>query len=288
MPFSLNNAADFWSTSTRAITRASGTDGGGILARPSEHRLARTVIVVPCYNEAARLDGGAFERWADAQPKVGFLFVDDGSTDETKKVLGELCGHSDGHGSPLQFLALDRNGGKAEAVRQGILHAVAQPGVQRVGFWDADLATPLEAIPEFEAVLDARPEVEIVLGSRVRLLGRNVERKATRHYFGRIAATAVSTLFDFSVYDTQCGAKLFRVTPHLAELFAEPFVTRWIFDVEILVRRRNRAPPESDLERHIVELPLESWRDVDGSKIKPHEFLLAPRELMRIWRTYRR
>jgi hypothetical protein len=47
------------------------------------------------------------------------------------------------------------------------------------------------------------PEVEIVLGSRVRLLGRNVERKATRHYFGRIAATAVSTLFDFSVYDTQ-------------------------------------------------------------------------------------
>ena len=203
-------------------------------------------------------------------------------------MLGELCGHSNVHGAALQFLALEKNGGKAEAVRRGILHAVAQPGVERVGFWDADLATPLEAIPEFEAVLDARPDVEIVLGSRVRLLGRHVERKASRHYFGRIAATAVSNLFDFSVYDTQCGAKLFRNTPTLPELFAEPFVTRWIFDVEILVRWRNRAPPGADLQRHIFELPLESWRDVDGSKIKAHEFLLAPRELLRIWLTYRR
>jgi dolichyl-phosphate beta-glucosyltransferase len=204
-------------------------------------------------------------------------------------VLGELCGHSDVHGSSLQFLALAPNGGKAEAVRRGILHALAQPNVLRVGFWDADLATPLDAIPTFEAVLDARPDVEIVLGSRVRLLGHNVERKASRHYFGRVAATAVSTLFDFSVYDTQCGAKLFRVTPTLAGLFTEPFVTRWIFDVEILVRWRNQAPPElrGELERHIVELPLESWRDVEGSKIKPQDFLLAPRELFRIWRTYR-
>jgi glycosyltransferase involved in cell wall biosynthesis len=260
-----------------------GTDGGGILARPSEHRLPRTVVVVPCYNEATRLDGATFRAWAATHPDVGFLFVDDGSTDDTRTVLGALKDDA-----ALRILALDQNGGKAEAVRQGVLHALTLPGVERVGFWDADLATPLDAIPSFEAVLDARPEVEIVLGSRVRLLGRKVERKAARHYFGRVAATAVSSLFDFSVYDTQCGAKLFRVTPTLPALFAQPFVTRWIFDVEILVRWRNAAAPGTDLERHIVELPLERWTDVDGSKIKPHEFLLAPRELLRVWRTYRR
>src|SRR3954447_8476381 len=169
--------------------------------------MAECVIVVPCYNEARRLDRDAFRALASGNPAVAFLFVDDGSTDGTPAVLDEL-GREDG--GRFLTLHLERNRGKAEAVRRGILHA-SRLGHRSVGFWDADLATPLEAIPEFIAVLDAHPEILMVLGSRVRLLGRRGERRAARHYLGRVFASVVSLMLDLPVYDTQCGAKLFRM-----------------------------------------------------------------------------
>ena len=76
-------------------------------------------------------------------------------------------------------------------MRAGILAGLAQRAAL-VGFFDADLATPLRAIDDFLAVLRDRPAVEFVLGSRVMLMGRDIKRKATRHYFGRVFATAVS------------------------------------------------------------------------------------------------
>ena len=140
-------------------------------------------------------------------------------------------------GMPAQIEVLDKkvNTGKGEAVRSGLLRAI-QSGAPYVGFWDADLATPLNAIGDLLGVLLSQPEVNIVLGSRVRLLGRNIERRAARHYLGRIFATCVSLVLDLPVYDTQCGAKLFRVTPEIQQVFQEPFSSRWIFDVELLAR----------------------------------------------------
>jgi hypothetical protein len=136
-------------------------------------------------------------------------------------------------------------------------------------------------------VLDRYPDVVMVLGARVNLLGRHIERSPLRHYLGRIFATAASVTLGLPVYDTQCGAKLFRVTPELAGLFAEPFETRWLFDVEILARfLRQRRSAGTSTHGAIVEYPLHEWRDVAGSKLRPLDFLKGFVGLLQIRRRY--
>jgi len=246
--------------------------------------MASAAIVVPCYNEEKRLDVASFRAFSNRSYGITFLFVDDGSADETLQLLQSLQA-----ADPTKFsvLSLPQNQGKAEAVRRGILTAIeSQPDY--VGFWDADLATPLSAIPQFVDFAESRPDLDMIMGSRVKLLGRNIERLPSRHYLGRVFATAVSTILGLDVYDTQCGAKLFRVTPFIVALFQQFFLSRWIFDVEILARlikaRRGTKLPQP--EQTIYEFPLTEWRDVPGSKLEYGDFVRAAWELFRIRNCY--
>ena len=192
----------------------------------------RLQLVIPCYNEASRLDTDTFVRFVTARNDVGLLFVDDGSTDTTSRVLADLAEKSAGR---VDTLVLPRNRGKAHAVQRGMVAAIEkQP--ELIGYWDADLATPLDAVDEFVDLLDRRPDVDIVIGSRVKLLGRRIDRHAFRHYAGRIFATAASLALRLDVYDTQCGAKVFRLNSQIRRVFATPFVSQWVFDIEILAR----------------------------------------------------
>ena len=241
------------------------------------------IVVVPCYNEEHRLDLEAFRRFALDGTRVEFLFVNDGSRDGTLRVLNAL--HAE-NPSRFSVLDLDRNRGKAEAVRRGIV-AAAERKPDLVGFWDADLATPLGELPGFITVLETRPEIEMVFGARVRLLGRSISRNPRRHYVGRVGATLISSSLGLAVYDTQCGAKLFRMSVPMREVFAEPFLSRWIFDVEIIarfVRQRGRDAAA----RAIYELPIRVWHDVKGSKVKSGDFVKALRDLWKIHRAYNR
>lgn len=244
------------------------------------------VIVVPCYNEAERLDVGAFTRFVDTHAGARFLFVDDGSVDDTARVLGAMARDRP---TRFQVLGLRGNRGKAEAVRQGLLEALGE-GPAIVGFWDADLATPLDVLPDLVDVMRTRPDVVLVMGSRVKLLGRDVQRSTVRHYIGRIFATVVSSILHLPVYDTQCGAKLFRAGEEVRRTLERPFITRWIFDVEVLARlalgRGGLGDPE--VERAIYEVPLPTWRDVAGSRIRLRDFGRAPLDVLRIWWTYGR
>ena len=125
------------------------------------------------------------------------------------------------------------------------------------------------------------------MGSRVALLGRQIRRSWKRHLLGRTFATAASLVLGLTVYDTQCGAKLFRVTRQTAALFDRPFRARWIFDVELLARMISTAGNDGDLsiEELIYEYPLERWEDVAGSRLKSHDFFVAVTDLAAIrWR----
>ena len=244
-------------------------------------------IVVPCYNEATRLDADAFRIYLEHNPRVDFIFVDDGSRDSTLSVLRSLSVACPSDRAVVH--SLPQNCGKAEAVRQGVEVAIAR-GANFVGFWDADLATPLSSIDEFVRVMDRYPHLALVMGARVKLLGRDIERLAMRHYLGRVFATAVSVVLSLPVYDTQCGAKLFRVGDEVRSIFQATFRTKWIFDVEIIARmvqfrRQHRLPTVDGV---IYEFPLERWHDVHGSKVRPKDYVKAIRDLWVIYTTYLR
>lgn len=244
------------------------------------------IVVIPCYNESARLRQEAFREFARHQPGIRFLMVNDGSTDDTHQVLRELASSDPRH---FEVLNLPLNMGKAEAVRQGILQALSQrPSM--VSFWDADLATPLEAIPQFREILNQQPRLQIVLGARVKLLGRSIRRKTSRHILGRAFATTASLVLGMPIYDTQCGAKMFRAGEITQELFQQPFCSRWIFDVELLARltQLHRAGRSARPDQAVYEFPLQRWMDVPGSKLRLRDFLKATAELIRIWWIYRR
>ena len=240
------------------------------------------VLVVPCYNEAERLDPDAFLRFLATHPGVHLVMVDDGSTDSTREILERMCAAAP---AAVTTITQAANRGKAEAVRAGILAGLAQRAAL-VGFFDADLATPLAAIDDFLAVLRDRPAVEFVLGSRVMLMGRDIKRKAARHYFGRVFATAASLTLDLPVYDTQCGAKVLRVNAATATLFDTPFRSPWIFDVELIARylRLPVAPGEPARRDRLYELVVAAWHDRPGSKLRWYDFARAAVELGYIWR----
>lgn len=229
-------------------------------------------LIIPCYNEARRLDLGKFR---GCSPGMSFVFVDDGSTDGTADMIRR-------QGATAHLVLLPTNQGKAEAVRQGMLYAKREgllTSTDWVGYWDADLATPLDEVNGMLAYAATfREPVDAILGSRVYKLGSHIDRSFARHIAGRVFTTIAATLLKLGCYDSQCGAKLFR--PALIdEAFGDAFVSRWIFDIEILLRLRQRHP---------VEYPLRHWADVAGGKTRVVPLVIPTLiDLFRIWRRYR-
>jgi dolichyl-phosphate beta-glucosyltransferase len=222
-----------------------------------------TVVVIPCFNEASRLNADAFRRALDTQPNLRFVMVNDGSTDRTLEVITNFASNFPDR---VFVLNLEHNQGKAEAVRRGVLRA-AELDPDLIGYWDADLATPLDAIGQFVAALDGS-NLLLAMGARVRMLGRKIDRSAVRHVIGRCFATLASHILDLPVYDTQCGAKLFRWNPVMQRVFDRAFQLNWCFDVEILARLRGlESQGLCDVRRQCVEVALDVWIDAAGSKL---------------------
>jgi dolichyl-phosphate beta-glucosyltransferase len=210
----------------------------------------KSVVVIPCFNEAARLDIPALAPLSRAGLTI--LIVDDGSTDATA-TLAERAG---------LYVLRRPHRGKAETVRAGLSWAIAE-GADVAGWLDADLATPADEWLRLHDALVADASLRMVLGSRVAHLGAHIERRAVRHYLGRVFATAASLTLGLPVYDTQCGAKVLRLDPLVVQALSLPFSTTWAFDVELIQRLLHAGlSPEA-----FREVPLTHWRDVSDGRL---------------------
>jgi dolichyl-phosphate beta-glucosyltransferase len=223
---------------------------------------ANTLLVIPCFNEAKRLDRQEFLALAEA-PGLELTFVDDGSTDETVLVLQDLRAKAPDR---IRVLALEKNGGKGEAVRRGLLEGLPR-GYPIVGFADADLATPREELVRLRDEFE-NSDLAVAVGSRVLLIGTEIKRHLSRHLVGRLFATFAASILDMRFYDTQCGAKYFRDTSALRAALADPFLSRWAFDIELIGRLHIGAHGAEGIpEKRFREMPLRTWRDVGESKL---------------------
>lgn len=236
---------------------------------------SRTAIVVPCYNEADRLDQAAFLAHLDASPRTDFIFVNDGSWDTT---LDKLVALHDAAPTRVTVVDLAKNSGKAEAVRQGLLAATDQ-GAAFVGYWDADLATPLDAIDEFSRVLNKFPEAQVVYGARRKMLGHRIERTFGRRIVSCICATLARRAVGLPVGDTQCGAKMIRNTPILRNAIAKPFTAGWLFDVEFFARL---SAGMTERRFAFYEQPLAEWTEVAGSKVSSAAIVKSGLRMLRL------
>ena len=247
--------------------------------------MLETTIAIPCYNEEHRFSAVAFGEFLRQNREVGLLLVNDGSDDQTGAVIDAFASS---FSRQVKTLHLKKNSGKAEAVRQAMVLAM-QSEARYCGYWDADLATPLESIPEFVNVLSTHSQINLVIGTRLQLLGRQIKRVPIRQWLGKRFAQVASAVIGFPVQDTQCGAKLFRNNPITRALFSEPFTSRWIFDVELMLRMTHLrdAHKENTVRNQIYENPLDFWEDVAGSKLKKKDFLKAFYELGSLCWKYR-
>lgn len=242
-----------------------------LLSLPSLPRY-QTVIVVPCFNEEFRLEPERFAVLSKSK-NLHLLFVNDGSSDNTLALLDRMA---------MKFprtavLNFTQNRGKAEAVRLALIHALEE-GAEAVGFLDADLSTSPEEMLRLCTYL-RESEIDVILGTRIRMLGTEIARKTTRHTLGRIFATLASSVLGIGVYDTQCGAKLFMDTPALRSALSEPFHSRWAFDVELL----GRLLKDGIAVNRFIEVPLRRWIDVGDSKVRMKDMLRMGWDLVRIY-----
>ncbi|TWP24413.1 glycosyltransferase [Apibacter muscae] len=243
--------------------------------------MTKNCVIIPCYNEELRLPISEFEENLTSQNSLYFCFVNDGSSDGTLNILNKLKNRY-----PNQIYVVDKkkNAGKASAIYTGINEMLKLNSFDIVGYLDADLAT---SIQEYERICTyIHPPIEFVFGSRIKRIGSHINRKLHRHLIGRVFATLSSTMLNLPVYDTQCGAKAFT-SKTAKQIFNEPFISDWSFDVEIFFKFIHLVGKDK-VEEKAKEIPLESWRDVGDSKVKLSYSLKLPFELLRIKRYYKK
>ncbi|WP_299181061.1 response regulator [uncultured Aquimarina sp.] len=218
-------------------------------------------VVIPCYNEEKRLLSKEFIDFTNSNLGYHLCFVNDGSTDDTLNVLLEL---SKGREDSISVYNCEKNGGKGEAVRQGVLHLAKDKQLDYIGYLDADLSTDFRDFDDLVQTI-ATSDFKIVSGSRMSRMGADITKESARKIISKTINLIIRNILGMSFNDTQCGAKIMDKEV-FNELFKDRFITRWLFDVEIFMRMRKFYGKKKAVS-YICEQPLKRWIHADGSKL---------------------
>ncbi|ALJ06490.1 transcriptional regulator [Pseudalgibacter alginicilyticus] len=238
-------------------------------------------VVIPCYNEEERLLSKEFTDYIDKNSGYHLCFVNDGSKDRTLEVLKDL---QKGREDFITVYDCEKNGGKAEAVRQGMLFMAKKEDLDYIGFLDADLSTDLADFDDLVKTIETS-EFKIVSGSRISRMGANITKESARKVISMTINFIIRKILKMDFKDTQCGAKIFR--KDVIEIaFAEKFVTQWIFDVEIF-KRMSQYFGLKQAKAMLCEQPLKRWIHADGSKLSMKDSVKIVAQLGQIAWVYR-
>lgn len=240
----------------------------------------KVCIIIPCYNEEKGISISEYSRFIDNTSDTFICFINDGSTDNTLKILNNL---RDKFPTKIDIISLEKNVGKAEAVRTGMNFCNSNYQHELIGYLDADLATTLEEFNDLGPYINE--EIIFCFNSRIRKIGSTIERKQGRFLTGRVVATFISNILGVKVYDTQCGSKLF--TRELSmQLFQKEFISKWLFDVELFHRMLIIFGREKALKK-MKEIPLKLWVEKGDSKVKMTYFFKLWFDLYKISSYYK-
>ncbi|MFD2916565.1 response regulator [Psychroserpens luteus] len=238
-------------------------------------------VVIPCYNEEERLLSDEFINYIDKNSGYHLCFVNDGSKDKTLKVLNAL---KKGREDFITVYDCEKNGGKAEAVRLGMLHMAKKEDLDYIGFLDADLSTDLADFDDLVKTIETS-EFKIVSGSRISRMGANITKESARKIISLTINFIIRKILKMDFKDTQCGAKIFH--KDVIEIaFGKKFVTQWIFDVEIF-KRMSIHFGLKEAKVMLCEQPLKRWIHADGSKLSMKDSVKIVGQLGQIAWVYR-
>ena len=221
-------------------------------------------VVIPLFNEAESLP--ELMQWIDRVMQTHnysyeVIMVDDGSKDNTLEILNELAAE---HEERISVFNCEKNGGKAEAVRLGMLHLSKIQQFDYIGFLDADLSTNFDDFQDLVATI-SNSNFKIVSGSRMSRMGANITKESARAIISKTINFIIRKTLGMEINDTQCGAKI--MTKEIVEkTFQTKFLTRWLFDVEIFMRMK-KVYGLQQAKNLICEQPLKRWIHADGSKL---------------------
>jgi dolichyl-phosphate beta-glucosyltransferase len=224
-------------------------------------------LVIPAYNEEKRLATGQSHVFAYLQkefPTWEVIYVDDGSTDNTYKLLLEYQKQN----SKLKVLRHEVNCGKGKAVRTGLEAAKGKI----VLFSDADFSTPIEDVQKLISSL--ANGFDIAIGSRG-VPGSRVELRQSflRDTTGKIGNAIVQTLLLLPFEDTQCGFKLYTAEA-LRSILPKLTLNGFAFDMEMLLVAMIQG-------WKISEVPV-SWRNSLESTVRSIHVLQVLKDVFKL------
>jgi len=230
-------------------------------------------LIIPLYNESNRFNSDYFH--AINIKNLDLIFVDDGSKDDTLIKINSLS-------FKKHVISYKENKGKGEAIRLGIKYAISK-NYELIGYLDSDGAFSAGSVKKIiesakmEYTSDSR--LGMVIASRVNLSGREIIRTRSRKTISTMIKIVLSLILKNKPYDTQSGFKIIKNTNILKNTVANKFKTKWFFDIELIEAIKKKYK--------IYEIPVDSWKDIKGSKLDYRQTIKILNEIKIIIKLYR-